>query len=923
MANIRRNQNLKSVLSNVRDRIDSLEGARGFAITGSTVSSISTSGPDDENPTAADLPASADKRYQFKRVLKAYIYGSKVTGNTPRLELYFGEDPEIAQADFVNIQGINGTSTDDFGISPKSFRVYAIDSLPWDDDVRATQPWRNTPSVGNNGETITHTVWINPVVEVPITYSSTSGRELITTRRIDAVSATGSTVTVTLNSSHLFKVGDVVSVDLEDQLFGIDGLFVVATVPNNTSITYELDTPLASSISLTGTALGTKYVYPVARNYVPDGQVWIDTSVEPNRVWVWNTLRWYDTAEPIGDVAAVQDGVAPSPVTSLTGDSELPAGSTSPVINLSWTPPTTRSNAESISGFLDGYDIWYKRSSDVLWKKEFVKNAGQAISDHQIKDAILLQNVTYNIRVYTVDIMGQYSTAATVNVLTAKYSEVLNPPSKPAVSSRLGTITVTWDGNDSTANLPVPGVLYVEIHQSTTTGFTPSSSTLVTTVPNNIGGDYAVLSDLTYSQNYYFKLVFVRQISPTELESSDPSAESDAIQVAKLVNTDIIANTISGANIQSGTITASDKIIGNTITGALIQALTIEAGNIKANAITATKIEAGAITSKIVTGDVIQTATSGARVELRNTGIYAYDSGNNPVLSFNTSTSTLLIGGYATDSELSSGLNSKVSGTFNGTSWVTAITGNSINSGVITGIVLRTAASGQRLELQNSTMDIYDNSGFVGQIYGGTALGTRGVLITGNNVVVQSAFSAGTVTSSFGSFGELVGGVKLTVDSIKRQNNGQLTFTTTAGTTVAYVDTSATGSTDVQFWVVGRVSAVSYVTRSSRRFKTNIQTYSDPLEAVLNLNVVTYQMDPAAMAPTGEGDPDPVLGPTEVGLIAEEVAEAGLSSIVAFNSEDESIAEGIDYSRIGVLLIPIVKQLRQELNDLKNRVDNL
>jgi len=935
MANLRRNQNLKSVLSGVKNRVDSLEASRGFAITGSTVSSISTGTPDDENPVAADLPASSDKRYQFKRVLKAYIYGSKVTGNTPRLELYFAGDPEIAQGDYVNVQAINGTSTDDFGISPKNFKVFAIDSSPWDDDVRATQPWRNTPSVGNNGETITHTVWINPVVEVPITYSSTSGRELITTRLIDSVSATGSTVTVTLNSSHLFEVGDVISVDLEDQLFGIDGLFIVATVPNNTSITYELDNPLASPISLTGTPLGTKYVYPVARNYVPDGQVWIDTSVEPNRVWVWNTLRWYDTADPIGDVAATQDGIAPSPVTNLEVTTEVPSGTGAPTISMTWTAPTTRSNGASISGFLDGYDIWYKKSTDIVWKREFVKDAGEGLTSHTLRDAGLVQNVTYNIRVYVVDIMAQYSSAATDNVLTATYSEVLNPPSKPTVASRLGTIKITWDGEDSAGDLPVEGVLYIEFHASTTSGFTPSEATLVGTAPSVLGGNYIVLSDLTYGQNYYFKTIFVRRINAFELESSDPSVQSDAIQVAPLVNTDVIANTISGVAIQSGTITASDKIIGNTITGALIQALTIEAGNIKSNAIIADKLDAGAVSGVLIRGDVIKTANTGTRVELSNTGIYAYN-GSTPVFSFNTANATLTIGGYATTdttNTLTSNLDGKVSGTLVGGVWNTTITGDSITSGTITGITIKTDVTGNtRTEINKNdikffiggvTTEVATVRGFQSSVYDyltNSFVNTGALAFTADAVTISGSLYGSYASMTQVSANNIYVAGRFSVDDIRRYtSNGQLTFTTTAGTVKMYVDTNQTTEAGVVLQVYGSIRYTGTIAdNSTRRIKTNIASYGYDYDAFLNLPVITYNLDLAKVMPDGEG-----LGNTQVGLIAEDVDEAGFTELVSYDPNDPSLPVALDYTRIGVLLMPIVKELRQEVKDLKTRLDNL
>lgn len=882
MAGLRRPTSLTGVLSDVKLNIETLQ-ARGTT-TGSSVSSITPSGNDDAG--SAPGISSPTPLYLYKRVIKAFIYGSKVTGNTPRMELYFGEDPKIAQGAFVQIQGINGTSTDTWEeMSPAKYAVYAVDTPPWNDGARANQDWRDTPDTGNNGQTVTHTIWFNPDIEVPITYSTTSGRELITTRRIDSVSATGSTVTVNFNSTHVFREGDVISVDLEGALYGRDGLFKVSNVVDSNTIEYELETPLTSPISLSGSGLGTKYVYPVAHEYVEDGTIWNDTSVSPAKVYVWKEYRWYDTADPIGEVAIEQDGIAPSPVTDLDVTSSLPTGSTSPVLSLTWTPPTTRSNGAPITGFLDGYDIWYKRSTETVWKKEFVKDGGQAIAAHEIKDAILLQNFTYNIRVYAVDIMGQYSTVATDSVLTAKYAETLNAPSTPTATSKLGTITVNWDGLDSSGNLPVPGVLYIEFHESTTSGFTPSESTLVESVPITSGGNYVVLTERLFDGTtfYYYKTRFVRQISPTELITSSASTQSTGIKVTGVTGPDIVAGSI-----------------------------------------TTNRLEAGFVTAELLRGNIIRAGAAGsnARVELKTSGIFAYNSAGDPVLSFDTSTSVLTIGGYAQTSQIPD-----VSGFITGSqvnSNVTSISGNAITTGTITGIVIRTAASGQRIQLESSTADFYDGSGYVGNIYGGTARGSRGIILSGN-IVVPGFFTAGTIESSSGSFGSGSMGTQLIVDSIRRQSNGALTFTTSAGTTVAYIDTSnSTTTTFDTFWITGRVSAGgAYFVRSSRRFKTNIQNYTKNLNSILDLNLVTYQVDPNTYTDFAEGDGPAPLSETEIGLIAEEVAELGLDGMVVYDPRNPNLPYGVDYSKIGLFLVPVVRELKKELNDLKDRIDNL
>jgi hypothetical protein len=938
---VKRNSRITSVLGSIDRRVTSLEATGGASIPSSSVFAE----PDaDSTPpnNVVDTPPDV-----FRKIIGARIYGPAATGNFgTRVELYFEEDidysadPEVDELGVIidddsdgnqtlqqiQVYGVNGYSNTSINLSSgKVFNPIEVAYGDWAEtglrEADTQTDWRQTPPVAAiSGRTVNSTIWYNPVIQDP-DKTDVNGKDLVVTRAVDSATVTGSNVVVTFNaSSHLFKVGDVVSVDIPTPFIGLDyygnndpdGLFEITAVSSNT-ISYSLDQPVASPATYTYNGTTRHYVYAVARPYLPDETIWIDDREEPNKVWVWKKYRWYNTADGVGDVAAEKDGIAPSPVTSLAGTSTLPAGTTTPVINLTWTPPTTRANGASISGFLDGYDIWYKRSTETVWKTQFVKDGAGALSSAQINDAIILQNFTYNIRVYAVDIMGQYSTAATVNVLTAKFSETLNPPSKPTVSSRLGTITVSWDGNDSTGNLPVRGVLYVEVHRSTTSGFTPSSSTLISTIQNNLGGDYVVVSDLSYGTNYYFKLVFVRQISPTELEDSNPSTQSDAIQVAPLVDTDVIANTISGAKITPGTLIASEKIVANSITGAQIDALAITAGKIAANAIEADKIAAGAITASIIDSKQIDLkASSNAlqRITLTSNGIAAYNSSGDPTFSLNGTTGIIN----------ASAIN------------VQNINANNIVAGIIQGIEIRTAdTANTRTVLSANDIKFYIGGvatevatvrGFLSNVYDyetNAYVSTNALNFTANSVTISGSLYGSYASMTQVSANNIYAAGRFSVNDIRRYSgNGNLIFTTTAGTEKMYVDTSQTTEAGVVLQVYGSIRYTGTIAdNSTRRIKANIQPYEYDHDSLLNLPVVSYNLDLPKVMPDGEG-----LGHTQVGLIAEDVNDAGFTELIGYELDDGTQPATLDYTRIGVLLIPIVKQLKQEVNDLKNRLDN-
>src|SRR5699024_3625263 len=58
------------------------------------------------------------------------------------------------------------------------------------------------------------------------------------------------------------------------------------------------------------------------------------------------------------------------------------------------------------------------------------------------------------------------------------------------------------------------------------------------------------------------------------------------------------------------------------------------------------------------------------------------------------------------------------------------------------------------------------------------------------------------------------------------------------------------------------------------------------------------------------------------GLIAEEVEEAGLSEFVDFNDETNEV-EGIQYDRLWINLIPIVKEQKEKIESQESRIQQL
>ena len=161
----------------------------------------------------------------------------------------------------------------------------------------------------------------------------------------------------------------------------------------------------------------------------------------------------------------------------------------------------------------------------------------------------------------------------------------------------------------------------------------------------------------------------VREYYPRRLvQSDDIEAESIRginISGATITGDRLVANTITATQIAANTITAT-QIAANTITATQIAASTITATQIAANAITTAKIAAdavtadkisvttlsaitadlGTITAGIITGATIQTATSGARIELTSAiGLRSFNSSGTMQVQISTSDGSLTWGG--------------------------------------------------------------------------------------------------------------------------------------------------------------------------------------------------------------------------------------------------------------------------------------
>lgn len=304
-----------------------------------------------------------------------------------------------------------------------------------------------------------------------------------------------------------------------------------------------------------------------------------------------------------GRVPAAPEGLI------VAGDAYIgPDGYARGIITATWSPVVADVNGVAIN--VDGYQLFARRDGTDDESGQITTTEGNGTTTTY---APLQTRTDYAIKVRAVadGTPGEFSTEYVVFV-----PDDLTPPpvpTAPTLSTRLGIIYVTWDGQAVGSGMPAD-FDHVRVWMSADGLSWEDVGSLTVTGALVVAGE-------TYNEERLFRLTAVDRSG----NESEPS-ESASIATVPLVDTDIIGQIISGANIVDGSITASDKVVANSITGALIQALSIETGHLKANAITADKIEAGAITAakiagdaidgKTITGAFIRTAASGRRLEL-------------------------------------------------------------------------------------------------------------------------------------------------------------------------------------------------------------------------------------------------------------------------------------------------------------------
>jgi hypothetical protein len=456
--------------------------------------------------------------------------------------------------------------------------------------------------------------------------------------------------------------------------------------------------------------------------------------------------------------------------------------------------------------------------------------------------------------------------------------------------------------------------------------------------------------------------IVIRKVADAQL-IVDGSITAGKIAASTITGSLIAATTIAGSNIIAGTITSSliaagtivaGNIAAGTITGSLIAATTITGSNLVANTITAAQIAASTITANeiaantitaadiaalTITGAQIAAVTISAAKMVANTITAAQIAATTITaaqIAANTITAAQIAAGTITATEIAAG-----------TITASQLSATAIDGLTITGATIRTASSGSRTEIANDTSAgvIKFYTGLTGEVAGFINPGmiVRSPDTTAVLNIQPPKFSTGytiapTIMMRTGGTGSLfdvqpvvyigipdspktgggtqpgllsIGKSTSSVSNIDIDTNGNVdSLGHLSGTKVlATSPDTTTSAANVRHVSGGQFQEVTSLTQH-KISPTPIKT--ERLKKLLDLTVVEWY-DRAEF----EANKKKTKGLKRIpGVLAEEVEAIDYG----FADHRDGELRGVAYDRLGLAMIPLVKELYQELDEMKKEL---
>jgi|688.fasta_scaffold168911_6 hypothetical protein len=198
--------------------------------------------------------------------------------------------------------------------------------------------------------------------------------------------------------------------------------------------------------------------------------------------------------------------------------------------------------------------------------------------------------------------------------------------------------------------------------------------------------------------------------------------------------------------------------------------------------------------------------------------------------------------------------------------------------------------------------------------YANAAFATANTASSGGSYA-NSGFAVANSSASYANSGfATANSAGVYANSSFSKANNALTATANTTTNVQFgsfgVGTAASGTT-------GEIRATNNITAyysSDKRYKKNVINIQNPLEKLQQINGVEFDWTEEYMAQHG-GEDGYFIREHDIGVIAQEI-ESILPEIVATREDGY---KAVKYDRIVALLIEAIKELKSEVDQLKNK----
>lgn len=514
---------------------------------------------------------------------------------------------------------------------------------------------------------------------------------------------------------------------------------------------------------------------------------------------------------------------------------------------------------------VNGYDAQYRLSPGAPWSPAYTG------ADTTVTLSGLPVGVAIYGRVRARNSSGRSSSYSdAVSVITEADATPPPAPSTPVVTSYLGQVLARWDGLTSTGTDMPPDLSYIEVHVGNVAGFdtTPATRYDALDAPG-----VAVITGGFYGTPVHVRLVAYDRVGNASLSSASASAEPQRVS-----GLDVAALAIETANLGDFAVTSA-KIADLSVISAKIGNLAVD--DAKIGSLSAGKITAGLLQADVTVSARIKTGDTGARVELTPLGLYAYNATNAVTVSIPTTGSPTFTGTVR---------GSVIEGSLIRASSLQ--TGTPTSDGIAVGTISGTTVVG--VPVVNYETDRISFTRSDGRA--SAQLGRRVGLLGGPGAFIVRGYG-------LAGAGENAEPPEISLSGDDNTGDTRISLRSDSVALSALIQATTSNSPSVYSDNFGNLRRST----SSLRYKTDVTSLGtdDALRRLARLRAVSFR---------DRKDPG---GRWYIGLIAEEVHDAGLTELVEYVDLGDGnglVPDAVMYDRLAVLMLPYLADLTAKMD---------